>query len=191
MIAGINLLNTAGINVDFRIVQKEAYVPRAKNKAVKMMVENARSEALIIVDYDLGFDKTALARLIIAEELVVSGSFPYKEGEGFPTSLCGKELNGNGLIESTDVTSGFTYYHRDVFERMDRHCDIQESDGLKYYFDTGFLFSDNRWYGEDRCLCRRLAQCGIRMWVDPNIYFTHVGVTAKSANHLEYLNDSK
>jgi hypothetical protein len=184
-IGAISFLNRAGISVSFRTVLFEAYVPRAKSKAADKLLESD-CDGLILVDYDLGFDETAFARLILPEKWIVSGAFPYKTGEGYPVIVDDPDTPVDGLIPAVSVTSGFTFIHRYVFETMLEKIDIRESEGVRFFFDTGFLFDDDpRWYGEDRTFCRMADDMGIPMWIEPNIRFVHMGVSKKTGCYAE------
>jgi hypothetical protein len=194
LISNINILTRSGINVKYVPILKEAYLARAKNRAIKMLIDDTTIDALIIVDYDLGFDPQAMARLVVADVDVVGGSYPYKTGVGYPAvpakTSDGKYIISNkNLLAATFVPGGFIMMKRNAIAAMDKALKIKDSEGLRFYFDEGFVFDDDqRWYGEDKTLCKRLLKAGVGIWIEPNITFAHVGVSGQSGNYAQYLN---
>lgn len=188
LISNINTLSRSAVFVSFKTVLKEAYPARAKSTAVKYLLEDPHAQALVIIDYDLGFDPTGIARLLLADKDIVSGAFPFKDGEGYPVIVNNKTINKDGLVEAVSITSGFTLIKRNVFDEMESKLNIRSSEGLKFFFDTGFLFEDDpRWYGEDRSFCRRARECGLKMWIEPYIMFAHIGLQGKNGCYADYI----
>jgi hypothetical protein len=190
LIANINILNRSGIKVSVRTILYEAYPARVKNKPVKILLDNPDYDSLLTVDYDLGFEPTAIAKLVLAEKNIVGGAYPFKTGEGFPVDLSADTSEYDGLIAVNSLPGGFTLIHRSVFEKMRNDLLIRESEGLEFYYDTGFLFDDDpRWYGEDKTFFRRVRRCGYTIWMCPDIHFEHYGVSVKTGNYQEHNND--
>ncbi|MDD5060915.1 MAG: hypothetical protein PHN44_01345 [Candidatus Marinimicrobia bacterium] len=194
LMIGMKVLNEGGIKTTFACIMGEAYVPMAKNKAVNLLYENKEYDSLMIVDYDLQFNPVAMGRLVLAEKDIVGGTFPFKCGkDGYPGTInidsdMTAVTNESGLVSSSFVPGGFILIKRHVFETIESKCSIKTDNGIRFFFDTGFLFpDDHRWYGEDKTFCRRSIDAGFELWIEPNITFKHVGLSGRTGNYREYL----
>lgn len=193
LIANINILNRAGISVTFKPILLEAYVCRAKNKALKMLEDEEKYDAVMIIDYDLGFDEYAISKLIVAEKDFIGGAYPYKSTFGYPAgyirdSKRNIEKDERGVLKAQFVPGGFILITRKIIDEMSRLLDIRESSGIKFYFDEGFVSEeDDQWLGEDKVFCKRLQKCGIDMWIEPRIDYVHMGMCGNQGMYIDYL----
>lgn len=195
LIANINILTRAGINVRYEPILMEAYVCRAKNRALKMLEDNTKYDAIMIVDYDLGFDEYAISKLIVAEKDFIGGAYPFKSSQGYPVGYY-RDAKTNeiikddrGVLLASFVPGGFTLITRKVIDELNANFNIKTSSGMKFYYDEGFVIEDepDQWFGEDKVLNKRLLKCGITMWIEPRIEFTHVGISGNEGTYNDYL----
>ena len=91
------------------------------------------------------------------------------------------------------MPTGFLRIKRHVLEKMaaasTKFKSLEDGVWKDYYniFEMG-PGSDGQWYGEDDAFCRKWADMGGLIWVDPDIQFTHRGTkkwTAKLLDHLD------
>jgi hypothetical protein len=191
----LKILENAGINVNFNQILYDAYVPKAKSTAVKIMLDG-NYDALLLIDYDLEFEIDAIPKLIIAKKEIIGGVYPLKScEESYPGDICIGEdkkpiTDESGTIfKSTFIPGGFLLIRRSAIIKMeDCGAKLDEESGIRYYFDTGFTFDDDRrWYGEDKTFCRYAIECGIDLWVHPDITFSHYGVGFTTGNYNDFL----
>ncbi|MBV6340451.1 hypothetical protein [Candidatus Magnetobacterium casense] len=201
LLTNTHALRDNGHNVMPYIHSGDCYIARARNMCVELFL-NTTCTDLIFVDSDVAFDKDAMLKLLKHDKGIVAGAYPYrKTGLEFPVVLKFDEATNNcldektGLVSATGVPAGFMRINRRVFEQMASHYKMErDSRGLCTFFDTGKLFGDNVWYGEDATFCKRWVEMGGEIWVEPNINFKHIGTQKFEGNYFNFLsggNDSR
>ena len=145
------------------------------------------------MDADLVFDVSAMYQLMQQNVKLVGVSYPYKvEGETYPMHLV-NERDGtphveNGLIETEFVPTGLMRINRDVFDKMKvSYSETKMKNGIYHFFDTGDLFHDSTWYGEDIVFCKRWRKIGGRVWILPDIDIAHIGSKEFMGNFHQYM----
>jgi hypothetical protein len=168
------------------------YIPLARNASYRNFMSTDCTD-FVFVDSDLSFDSDALYKLMRHDVDIVAGAYPFKTGiDGFPVDICVNEdrtpVCKNGLVEAIYVPTGFMRIRRRVFEKMElAFGELRLADGMIPLFDTGDIWNDGKWHGEDVTFCRRWRDIGGNIWIDPDITFGHIGKSERVKNYHEYL----
>lgn len=142
-------------------------------------------DTLVFIDSDVSWEAGALLKLVDYPVDMVAGIYPQRRD---PINYCVKWQNKaelwadpeTGLLEVDGVPAGFMKLSRDQLERM-----VEQYPDTEFYVETApnkrawALFADYRIgkhkMGEDYAFCRRWADMGGKIWVDPEIKMGHVG----------------
>ena len=178
------------------------YLAMVRSKAVEEFLASPATD-LFFVDADQGFSSEEFIRVLESDHEIVGGVPPMKNDElQFPGLQCntpeGYPLAGpDGLIEYEVLGTGFMRIKRQALERFIAHYGEDDllviesnrdgSERRRYMnvFDTQKV--GTTWYGEDVNFCRLWRAMGGKLWVDPNIDFSHTGTKTWFGNRHEYL----
>jgi hypothetical protein len=159
-------------------------LPLARNQAVSDFLASDATD-LVFVDADEGWEPGAVMRLISHPVDIVGGAVRLKkEPEEYALSwMPTPELwaDENGLIEVMGLGSGFLRLSRKAIETMARaYPELSYQDGGCTLGTAWALFDNSvhqgRYWGEDTTFCRRARDRGLKIYLDPEIEFTHTGV---------------
>jgi hypothetical protein len=166
----------------------------ARNRAVETFFKSDATD-LIFVDSDVVFDVSAMHQLVQHRVDIVACAYPYKyETESYPVHIV-NEPNGTahvecGLIEAVHVPTGLMRITRRAIDLMiAAYPKAVLSNGMHTLFDTGDLWGDGKWHGEDVTFCRRWRDLGLghRIWILPNIDMAHIGGKEYIGNYHKFL----
>jgi hypothetical protein len=200
IIAGIRALGEAGYSVQYGDVPGDCYVQLARNHLVKKFLESDCMD-MIFIDADVDFPESALVRLMSYDVQLVGGAYRYrKDEEDYPVRLC---VDGSlramfnpdsGLIYAQMVPTGLMRINRTVFSQMQmshprwlKRLGADDNDLMWHFFQTGDLWYEGKWWGEDVAFCRYCREEGVQVWIDPNIDLGHTGEKRWSGNYHQYL----
>lgn len=203
------MLTLAGIDWERLEVNGDSYVDRAKNTLLANFLESDGTD-LLMIDSDLQWHPNAVARLLQHPEEIVAGAYPFKNSwdqfvgnplveikNGARQYAGYRELtDGSFLIEAYNVSGGFLRIKRAALERFADHYpnDIYQDDyawpgrnGRIYteFFKCGVI--NYQRFSEDSHFAHRCREMGMKLWIDPNITFTHYGVKGWTGNFHESL----
>ena len=129
-------------------MRSESLITRARNRMVKVFLENEDFTHLFWIDSDIDFKPEAVFRLLLADRDVVSGVYPLKidywPQDGLPQGMTREDferrytqyafnpvgqgleplapyVDEDGFIEVAEATTGFMCIKRDVILRMMKH----------------------------------------------------------------------
>lgn len=201
LIGAISLLESNGIKTQWEAWAGCCYLPVVRNKLVRTFLQGDCTD-FIFIDADVQFSPEGVLKLLRHDREIVGGIYPFKQDkEGYPvwnkTDGLGRPAVDpyTGLIEAWGLPTGFMRIQRQVFERFHRHFpDIE----IKEYNADGTLresylnFFDcekegSTWWGEDYNFCRKWTAAGGKLWIEPDINFTHHGFKGFSGNYHNYL----
>ncbi len=147
------------------------------------------STHLMFIDHDVGFDGTAINRLLEDDKDFVAGIYPSRKAHTF---IYNPIYNEDGsfisdkdkphLIKACMVPSGFMLIKRAVIQRMlDHYAYLSYKPKHGGGGDTGVLLFntdviDGEFWSEDYVFCKRATDIGIDIWIEPSINFNHAGV---------------
>lgn len=185
--AAMPVLERAGIPVDLCHVADHCHVDDARNAMVRQFLMSQASH-LVFIDNDVGFAAENLLRLaqINPDVDMVAGVYPLKEdSEGYPVRLPdGVELwaNEDGLVEVEGLPTGFLRISRRCLEQMikaygDRkfYGRGQSHDDLPHVILFERTYENGVRYSGDYAFCEKWRALGGKMYVDPEMHFTHSG----------------
>ena len=191
-----------GIKVDVNILNGCPYLPVARNTLVAMFMKDKDATDLFFIDADVGFDASAVLKILERPEGIVAGIYPLKRDEGgYPVkikTIDGVPIGRNGLVEAELLPTGFMRITRICFESMEREypelkyepnvVNVAGADVAEVYdfFNMGSLGS-SEWTTEDFAFCQRWTDIGGQLWVMPDIDFTHTGNKAFTGNYYKHL----
>lgn len=182
-------LGEAGIPADYCHIAEHCHVDDARNAMVRQFMMS-RASHLVFIDNDVGFPAGNLLRLARIDPGIdmVAGVYPLKEdGDGgYPVRVApGVELHAddNGLVAVDGVPTGFLRISRACIERM------LAAYGERKFFGRGqseddpphvILFErtyqDGTRYSGDYAFCEKWKALGGKMYVDPEMVFSHSGI---------------
>ena len=171
--------------------QPGCFIDVVRNICVELFLYSEYDE-LIMVDQDERFEPDAMLKVLKHDKEIIAGAVPAKTDPlRFVTEIDWGE-DGNckdeetGLIKAKKVGSGFIKIRRSAFDKMIDHYKMERnSDSLYEFFDTGTKWG--RWYGEDIYFGKRWTDMGGKLYIEPNIWFTHIGPKEYLGNLHEYL----
>jgi len=206
MLRTFSLLAQAGIPARWETLDGCCYLPVARNKLVRSFLQSDATD-FVFIDSDVGWDPEGFMRMLTYDRDFVAGIVPFKtDKEGYPVNLAQGPDNKvvvdpeTGLIEGTMVATAFMRVRENVFATLirkymddlvviERDPDGSERERYLNFFDCQQI--GDRWWGEDARFCRLWTDLGGKIWVDPNIEFTHSGSKAWLGNYHEFLIKNK
>ena len=138
------------------------------------------------LDDDLGFDPKAIMKLYNRDLDAVGGCYVAKHPTVpyFPYKACGPVVGG--LQPVSKLPGGFLMLSRRAVETVAATCPEYEIDHADvkrtspYVFDV--ILRDKTLHGEDFVYCERLTAAGVKVYVETDINFMHIGRKAWNAN---------
>lgn len=172
----------------------DLYIDRSRNFCVKLFLESDCTDMLFI-DADLEFETGAIDKIMKHDKELVAGSYRYKkQHHDYPVVIDWSNNNNckeeeTGLVHVLSAPTGFMRINRSVFEKMIKHYDVQKDENNVYqFFETGTrVFNDGLWWGEDTAFCKKWREMGGKVFVEPNIDFTHIGSEEYKGNYHKWL----
>ena len=176
-----------GIAFDYWLHCEDCHVDDARNFLVQEFLAT-EAPYMVFIDDDVGFTTEALAKLISFKDAdIVGGAYPLKQDiEDYPTRIRADvpvmQAREDGLLEVEGVPTGFMRISRKVLETL------SEKRKHMYYVPTGaqaddrrcqviferMMVNGKRWSG-DLNFCREARQAGFKVFVDPEMEFSHQG----------------
>lgn len=134
---------------------------------------------LFTLDDDLGFEPTALARMVDHDKDIVAGVYPVKCIPTFyPYAPLGPP-GADGLQLAAAVPGGFMLIKRHVMETLAKSVEwfnIEHDNATISAPDLYAMVNRNACKaGEDVMFCERAIAAGFQIHVDPDIGFVHCG----------------
>lgn len=164
----------AGYDVYHAVAAGNPFLDLARNNLVNKFLESDADD-LLFVDADVGWDASAVTRILSYEEEVVGGLVPKRDAmkqdvyhDNAFTGLASKQ----GLLQCKEIPTAFLRIKRSAFEKIQ-----------KPYFKIG---SNEKDFGEDIYFCRKWIASGNFMWIDCDISFTHRGGRVWKGNFYDY-----
>lgn len=203
----------AGISMESHVNVMDAYIDRSRNALVTAFLESEATDILFIDD-DVGFPEDAILKICNARRPFVGGAYRKKDDNPKDknpfwldffqgTSLA---VNDEGLIEVPRLTCGFLRLNKVVFDYMP--CRVfKDDDKFKFdFFRTGVEGGEERigwrgrptedekvgiFVGEDYGFSQRWRDRGGKIWLMPDIKFSHTGSKTWHGSVAEWLEMAK
>jgi hypothetical protein len=169
------------IDVCAQFVGGMCFIDLARNKLTQAFLKSDATD-LFFIDADVGWDYKAVKRFLEYDEEIVAGLVPKRKE---PTFYHDNALTGeikNGLIASLEAPTAFMRLKRSVFEKLDlahpEYKNYYTLDCGPAYWQTGYVDGENglkNFLGEDIFFCRQWVAMGEKIWIDPQVEFSHRG----------------
>jgi len=176
-------------------------VPAARNYLLAEFYASG-AEAMVFIDSDQGWQPGAVTHAVSLPEDIIVGAVRGKQDEEkyavrWLEDPEGKGLwaNENGLIEIEAAGTGFMKISRAAAEKMiSTYPERKYAEGTR--LGTAWnLFPlevhDGKFWGEDMGFCRLARECGIKIYLDPEINFSHTGLKVYSGSIGKWLKNRK
>lgn len=173
-----------------------AEIDTARAKIFSKFLQNEKATDLVFVDTDVGWFPGGLVKLLANPVHFVGGAYPQRRYPiQYPVNISADQcVLYNGLMSVMSVPGGFMRITKECAQSMAenyRHmrCIVARAEGEQTY-DVYCLF-DHYWIdqgenddgskrafrrlSEDISFCRRWADIGGQVWLDPFIEMQHVG----------------
>lgn len=169
---------TRGLDVELAVLAHCCHVDDARNMLVRQFLDSGADD-LVFIDADLGFEPSALKRLLAHDADIVAGSYPQKLVElSFPLRYLDGPIakDERGLIEVKAAPTGFMRIRRRVFEALEPaavkfRARAEDTRDTAVYFERGFY--EGKRCGGDYYFCAKAREAGFRVFVDPEFHFAH------------------
>lgn len=190
-----------GIEVDFVTLVGDQFLAKGRNYLLGQFMAIPEATHLFFIDSDQGWNPEAFVRMVLDPREIVAGVVPKKKDEiefNNPMLDTDEEHNvfvENGLFRASQIGTGFMRIARTAIEKMiaaypNLYAPGDGSGPMHYeIFEAGVIDEglQRRFWGEDLYFCRKWCALGEKIWIDPDIDFTHVGRKAWKGNFLGYL----
>ena len=186
-----------GVKFDYWLHTEDCHVDDARNFLVAQFLKSG-AKYLVFIDDDVGWETESLAKLLCYKNAdIVGGAYPLKQrNEDYPVRVQGGPLQArpDGLLEVDGVPTGFMRIDRKVIEALAekrKHMTFlpkeakEGDDKLQVIFER-MMVEGRRWSG-DLNFCREARLLGFKVWVDPEMTFTHQGQLRWEGNLGNYL----
>jgi len=171
---------TKDINIFPIYMSYDAMIQRARNDIFKLAYE-AKVDDLVFIDVDQDWNSNDFFKLLEHNVSVVGAPVCKKSDiEQYNVRLLGDfKVLENGLAEVDGIGTGFLRIRKDIIELMweKEYKEYEEPNNRgksKAIFEV--LVEDNMLYSEDIVFCNKLANLGIKIYIDPTINCGHIGV---------------
>lgn len=177
---GLQLLDAADFNVTLCTEAGNCHVDDMRNSMVREFLKTDATD-FVFIDADVGFRPEDLLKLVSVDRDVNAGVYPKKEDvEDFPILTLPGELwaDKDGLVEVEGVPTGFLRIKRHVLEKLAAKAQSfigQAGDPTPYHviFERTIIGGKRR--SGDYAFCYKWKQLGGKIYVDPEMEFTHTG----------------
>lgn len=174
------LLDAAGYNITLCTEAGNCHVDDARNSLVREFLKTDCTD-LVFIDADVGFPPENLLRLVEVDRDINAGVYPKKEDvEDFPILPLPGELwaDKDGLVEVEGVPTGFLRIRRRVLETLAGKAQGfigQAGDPVPYKVIFERTIAGGKRRSGDYAFCYKARAAGFRIYVDPEMEFTHTG----------------
>lgn len=184
-------------NVDIMplIVPSSSLLVAERNRILEAFWQSGCTH-LLMIDSDLGWPAEAVLAMLNSKKEIIAGCYPARtEANAF---IFRPHYNDNGsiiqdgnLLKMEYIPAGFVMITREALGQIrDKFPELYYSpkDPNSDKESTYLIFNTEVWegefWGEDYVFCRRAAQAGLDIWVDPMIQFDHDGKIGMLMNVL-------
>ena len=181
------------IQVRAQFVGGMCFIDLARNKLTQNFLKSD-CEDLFFLDADVGWDYQVIERFLNHKEEIVAGLVPKRKQPTFyhDNALTGV-ISEDGLLESLEAPTAFMRIKRSVFEKLDKqypeYRDYYTLDCGPAYWQTGYVQNEHgkrNFLGEDIFFCRQWTAMGGKIWIDPQVAFSHRGSFDWNGNFIEH-----
>lgn len=157
------------------------YISAARATMLRKALD-AKSDAVVFIDHDIGFRPQDLVRLVAAEGDVVAGTYRFKEeAEHYMGWLVVEDhavqRRKDGALLATHVPGGFLKLTRAAVNRfVEAYPELLYGERCNPHVD---LFNHGAiewaWFSEDYAFSKRWRDAGGSIWLLPELEIDHYG----------------
>ena len=187
MIDSAVYLTENNVNFDYWLHTEDCHVDDARNFLVQQFMASG-AKTMVFIDDDVGWDTISLAKLLCYKSAdIVGGAYPLKQGsEEYPIRILRDrpqlQARPDGLLEVEGIPTGFMRIERHVLDALSaqrKHLffkgkEAGEDDLKMQVIFERMMVDGHRWSG-DLNFCREAKKLGFKVWVDPEMTFSHQG----------------
>lgn len=175
-------------------------IPYIRNRMVMNAIEMG-ADALFFVDSDVCFDPETALKLIESEHDYCAAAYRKKKDAEEYCCLIESDadmkpvVGPGGWIELSAAATGLTKFSRRCLEKMiAAHADREyftDYDDRRMVAVFEYTLKDKKLWGEDYTFSRRWRALGEKIWLWPDAFVQHYGVTSYNGNIHEFLQGTK
>ena len=149
------------------------------------------ADVLFFIDSDLSWDPEGFVRILESPFDIVAGAYPTKQDgpAKFHVKITGGKYNGTGplVVDTTKAPSGFIKITRSAMKQMqDAHPELKARFRDREIFMLwDCMIVNGEPLGEDFSFCERWQRIGGKIYIDPDITFSHYGRKHWTGNFLQ------
>lgn len=186
LLQSIRKLDAAGICFDHYLLSYNCHVDDGRNAIVRDFLLSDCTD-LVFIDADVAWQADDLVRLIKHDRDVVAGVYPKRASHDLdfpvwvePGTIL--QADDDGLVEVSGAPTGFMKIKRHVLEKLVKANEHRQyigkgsnsgNDPYTVVFERD-IADGHRWSG-DYNFCRIWRKAGGKVFVDPEMFLSHIG----------------
>jgi len=175
-------------------------ITRARNLLLMEFLDSDYTD-IVFIDNDISWEAGKMLAMLKHDVDIVGGAYPVRcDPERYMIRYLEKEElwadEKTGLLEVEGIPGGFMRISRKALETM-----IEKNPELAYeelsaknkiaYRLFDFAQEGAYYWGEDMWFCRLARKCGLKVWLAPEIIFSHIGYKAFTGSVGAWLRNRK
>ena len=180
------------INVFCIYMSYDALVQRARNDIVQLALDS-NVDDLIFIDTDVDWKPEDFFKLLEYDADIVGGVYPKKsDTEQYSVKIEKSDLviNNQGLVEVSGLPAGFMRITKTALKKIwdasPEYTEAHKPNPIRMCFNVT-INSNKELVSEDISFCETWKSLGGKIYLDPNINLSHVGIKRWNGNFLEWI----
>ena len=193
MIETVKLGLTLGVEIIPIQICHDALIQRARNDLIAIALES-ECDDLIFMDSDQEWEPSWIFKLLDYDVDVVGGVVPKKSDVpmfNVKALKTGINIDENGLMEVESVGTGFLRVSKKALKAVSEMSKEYKNEGKirKMAFDIQIV--DGELVSEDNVFCSKWRSLGNKVYIDPSMTCSHIGIKKWEGNFLAFLDALK
>lgn len=183
---------TQNINVFCIYMSYDALVQRARNDIVQLALDS-NVDDLVFIDTDVDWSPQDFFKLLNHKADIVGGVYPKKgDTEQYPVKIDLKsaKTTDEGLIEVSGLPTGFMRITKNALQKIwnasPEYKEVHKEKPIRMCFNVT-INDQKELVSEDISFCEKWKELGGKLYLDPSINLSHVGIKRWNGNFLEYI----
>lgn len=180
-----------GVQMELMCANHFTLVQFARNYLLHKFLADGTFTHLLWIDSDLGWDPTAILRMLARNKEVIGGVYPLKTKAPTYPYVYDDGPVVDGIQRAERIPTGFMLCTLGACQRVADSVGKHQMEyhGEKFMVPNVFdLVQEGRdYWGEDFVFCKRLRNLGIDIWVEMDVDFQHIGLTAFTGNLARHM----
>lgn len=183
------------INVFCIYMSYDSLVQRARNDIIQLALQS-NVDDLVFIDCDVDWSPEDFFKLLSYPVDVVGGIYPKKgDTEEYPVKMLASEfeIDENGLVEVEGIATGFLRLTRRAMELVwnnsAEYTEPHKPNPIRMVFNIDIV--NGQLVSEDIIFCKKWRDLGGKVWFDPSIKLSHVGIKRWTGDFLSWIDKVK